>query len=307
MAAEISGRPTFEGAGDLSDDRWQQVEDIFHRAAELAPAARPVFLKQACGANESLRQEVESLLAHESEDGGTFVSPPGDPAPESIAHYRIIGKLGEGGMGVVYRAMDTKLGRNVAIKVLPAIFADDSGRMGRFQREAEVLAALNHPNIAAIYGVTESDDTHGLVMELVEGETLPVGLQLDTALRYAKQMAEALEYAHERGIVHRDLKPANVKVTPEGVVKLLDFGLAKAIEDPGPARGDPARPPATTLGATRVGVILELPPTCLPNKPVENPPTAAPISGRSAPYCMKCWRASGPSLVNRHRSVWQTC
>jgi serine/threonine protein kinase len=240
----------------LSDDRWQQIEDIFHRAAELAPAARPVFLRRACGANESLRREVESLLDHESEDGSTFVSPPGDAAPQTIAHYRITRKLGEGGMGVVYRAIDTKLGRNVAIKVLPAVFADDAGRMARFQREAEVVASLNHPNIAAIYGVAESEDTRGLVMELVEGEMLPIGLPVDTAMRYAKQIADALEYAHERGIVHRDLKPANIKLTSEGEVKLLDFGLAKAIEDLGPTRGDPASSPEMALGATRVGVIL---------------------------------------------------
>jgi serine/threonine protein kinase/Tol biopolymer transport system component len=236
----------------LSDSRWQRIEEIFHRAVELAPEARLAYLSKACGADQSLRQEVEALLAHESEDGSTFLGPPEERAPQSIAHYRITEKLGEGGMGVVYRAIDTKLGRNVAIKVLPAVFADDADRMTRFQREAEVLASLNHPNIAAIYGVAESEDARGLVMELVDGETLPVGLPLDIALRYAKQMAEALEYAHERGIVHRDLKPANVKVTAEGAVKLLDFGLAKAVEDPGPARGDPT----LTLGATRVGVIL---------------------------------------------------
>src|SRR5499425_1420779 len=150
---------------------------------------------------------------------------------QSIAHYRIISKLGEGGMGEVWRATDTKLNRDVAIKILPDAFAQDAGRMARFTREAEVLAALNHPNIAAIYGVEEG----ALVMELVEGETLadivkrgPVAL--DTALGYARQIADALEAAHEKGIVHRDLKPANVKVTPEGRVKVLDFGLAKIQE-----------------------------------------------------------------------------
>src|SRR5215467_12164433 len=143
----------------------------------------------------------------------------------SIAHYRIVSKLGEGGMGVVYRATDTKLNRDVAIKVLPETFAHDSGRMTRFQREAQVLASLNHPNIGAIYGVEE----RALILELVEGETLAGPLPLETALPIARQIAEALEYAHDKGIVHRDLKPANIKITPEGRVKVLDFGLAKAL------------------------------------------------------------------------------
>ncbi len=169
-----------------------------------------------------------------------------------LGPYEILAPIGAGGMGEVYRAQDTKLKRDVALKVLPEAFAQDPERMLRFQREAEVLASLNHPNIAHIYGVEQS----ALVMELVNGETLPGGLPLDIALNYAKQIAEALEYAHERGVIHRDLKPANVKVTPEGVVKLLDFGLAKAIEDPASAGDDPGKSPTLTLGATRVGVIL---------------------------------------------------
>src|SRR5499427_3452542 len=128
-------------------------------------------------------------------------------------------------MGEVYRAKDTKLKRDVAVKVLPEAFAADPERMARFQREAEVLAALNHSNIAQIYGVED----RALVMELVEGETLPCPLPVETALPYARQIADALEYAHERGVVHRDLKPANIKVPGEGIVKVLDFGLAKAL------------------------------------------------------------------------------
>jgi Tol biopolymer transport system component/predicted Ser/Thr protein kinase len=175
-----------------------------------------------------------------------------NPQIQSIAHYRITAKLGEGGMGEVYRATDTKLGREVAIKVLPESFAQDPGRMARFEREAQVLASLNHPNIAQIYGVED----RALVMELVEGETLAGPLRLETALDYARQVAQALEYAHERGVIHRDLKPANIKVTPEGTVKLLDFGLAKAIEDPRGTGEDPSQSPTLTLGATRMGVIL---------------------------------------------------
>src|ERR1700704_6408165 len=143
---------------------------------------------------------------------------------ETIAHYRITAKLGEGGMGAVYRATDTKLNRDVAIKVLPTAFAEDADRMTRFQREAQVLASLNHPNIAAIYGIEQG----AIVMELVEGEDLKGPVPVETAIAYARQIAIALEAAHEKGIIHRDLKPANIKVTPEGTVKLLDFGLAKA-------------------------------------------------------------------------------
>src|SRR5580700_11358730 len=131
-------------------------------------------------------------------------------------------------MGEVYRARDSRLKREVALKVLPEAFAADPARMARFQREAEVLASINHPNIAHLYGFEEQ----ALVMELVEGETLASPLPIATVLNYARQIAEALEYAHEKGVIHRDLKPTNIKVTPEGVVKLLDFGLAKAVDDP---------------------------------------------------------------------------
>jgi serine/threonine protein kinase len=168
-----------------------------------------------------------------------------------IGVYEILSPLGAGGMGEVYRARDIKLKRDVALKVLSDAFSSDPERMARFQREAEVLASLNHPHIAHLYGLEERT----LVMELVEGESLPCPLSLETALNYAKQIAEALEYAHERGVVHRDLKPANIKITPDGVVKVLDFGLAKAIDDPIPS-ADLSNSPTLTLGATRVGVIL---------------------------------------------------
>src|SRR5580704_9310941 len=169
-----------------------------------------------------------------------------------VGLYEILAAIGAGGMGEVYRARDSKLKREVALKVLPDSFASDPDRMARFQREAELLASLNHPRIATIYGVEE----HALAMELVEGEALASPLPIQTALEYARQIAEALEYAHERGVIHRDLKPANIKVTPEGTVKLLDFGLAKAVEDPAASRDDPEHSPTLTLGVTRVGVIL---------------------------------------------------
>src|SRR5215831_7305872 len=169
-----------------------------------------------------------------------------------LGSYEITAPIGKGGMGEVYRARDTKLKRDVALKVLPETFAGDYGRMLRFQHEAEVLASLNHPNIAHIYGVEEQ----ALVMELVEGDTLSGPPPIETVLLYARQIAEALEYAHERGVIHRDLKPANIKVTTEGMVKLLDFGLAKATEDPASASEDPSNSPTLTLGATSVGVIM---------------------------------------------------
>jgi serine/threonine protein kinase/Tol biopolymer transport system component len=154
-------------------------------------------------------------------------------AGTKLGPYQILAPIGAGGMGEVYRAKDTKLKRDVALKVLPSAFANDPERMARFQREAEVLAALNHPNIAAIYGIEQ----HALVMEFVEGENLKGPLPIATALNYARQIAEALEAAHEKNIVHRDLKPPNVKITPAGVVKVLDFGLAKATEQPADSDG----------------------------------------------------------------------
>jgi serine/threonine protein kinase len=173
--------------------------------------------------------------------------------PETIAHYRITAMIGSGGMGEVYRARDTKLGRDVAIKILPPAFASDANRMARFEREARVLASLNHPNIAHIYGVEE----RALVMELVEGQNPKGPMPFDEAWKIALQIADALEYAHDKGVVHRDLKPANVKVTPEGVVKLLDFGLAKAYSNqPDAASGDPSHSPTLTLGATVAGTIM---------------------------------------------------
>jgi serine/threonine-protein kinase len=181
----------------------------------------------------------------------------------SIAHYRITGKLGEGGMGEVYRATDTKLNRDVALKVLPDAFSRDPERMARFGREAQVLAALNHPNIAAIHGVEESGGKRALVMELVEGETLQDRIDrgpipLEEALPLARQMAEGLEAAHERGIIHRDLKPANVKTTAAGTIKILDFGLGKALEgDSGSgSSADLSQSPTMSAMATRAGVIL---------------------------------------------------
>jgi serine/threonine protein kinase/Tol biopolymer transport system component len=177
-----------------------------------------------------------------------------------LGPYEILSAIGAGGMGEVYRARDTKLGRDVAIKVLSEAFARDTDRMARFQREAKVLASLNHPNIATIYGLEDSGDTHALVMELVEGPTLADRIKqgpipVDEAIRIARQIADALEYAHERGIIHRDLKPANVKVTNDDAVKVLDFGLAKALEGD-PSSFDISTSPTISRMATMQGVLL---------------------------------------------------
>jgi len=177
-----------------------------------------------------------------------------------LGAYEVVAPIGAGGMGEVYRARDTRLDRTVAVKVLPRGFARDPERLGRFAREAKVLASLNHPNIASIYDFEDTDDVPGLVMELVDGPTLADDLSrsstpLIEALPIAKQICEALEYAHERGIVHRDLKPANVKITPDGTVKLLDFGLAKALHGE-IASPDPGNSPTITDIATRDGIIL---------------------------------------------------
>src|SRR5579863_3091544 len=181
-------------------------------------------------------------------------------AGAKLGHYEVLSLLGQGGMGEVYRARDTTLKRDVALKVLPAAFLRDHERMGRFQREAEVLASLDHPNIGHIHGIVDSEDSRTLVLALIEGPTLEdriaAGpLPLDEAVAISKQIIDALEYAHDRGVVHRDLKPANVKITPEGVVKVLDFGLAKVLEDDPPA-SSLANSPTLTLGHTRAGMIL---------------------------------------------------
>jgi eukaryotic-like serine/threonine-protein kinase len=254
----------------VNADSWRQAEECYHAALERPPHERAAFVAQACANNSELRREVESLLAHEGQadellesPAWNHVTPPdetGTMAPAALAAgsvlaaYRIVGKLGAGGMGEVYRATDPELQREVALKVLAPNFADDREWLSRFQREARVLASLNHPHIAAVYGLEESNGVRGIAMELVEGPTLAERIArkripVKEALAIAKQIAEALEYAHEKGIVHRDLKPANVKLRPDGVVKVLDFGLAK------PAISDEA--PTTT--ATRAGIIVGTP------------------------------------------------
>jgi serine/threonine protein kinase/Tol biopolymer transport system component len=234
----------------MTPERWQQVKAMLDAALEHSPGERAAYLDQVC-TEPSLRQEVESLLAREKRAEGFLEAPALEAVAKMLSEdqgesligrrmgsYQILSLLGAGGMGEVYRANDSKLGRDVAIKILPAVFVYDPERLARFQREARILASLNHPHIATIHGLEQCDGVHYLVMELVAGQTLAERIRagrvaVEETLRICCQIAEALEAAHEKGVIHRDLKPANVKVTPEGRVKVLDFGLAKAFADDG--------------------------------------------------------------------------
>ena len=218
-------------------ERFALIQELFHTARKLPLAERRDFLSDRCRQNDSLKQEIESLLAGDTQSSDSSVDSVAAPLSgisrgTRIGHYEVISLLGMGGMGQVYRAHDSILHRDIALKVLPPSFAIDAGRQSRLMREAQVLAALNHPNIAVIYGLEHSAGTLAFAMEIVPGETLAERIAggpipVPEALRIARQIADALEAAHERGIVHRDLKPANIKITPEGMVKVPDFGLAK--------------------------------------------------------------------------------
>src|SRR5262245_6428194 len=242
----------------MTPERWRQISAIYEGAVVRTGADRAAYLAEVCGADDGLRREVESLLAQ----GESFLARPlALPLGSRLGPYELIEVIGAGGMGVVYRARDLKLQRDVALKVLPEAVALDPDRIARFRREATVLAALNHPNIGAIYGLEDSGDVHALVLELVDGPTLADRtaqgpIPVDEALPIAEQIAEALEAAHEQGIIHRDLKPANIKLRPDGTVKVLDFGLAKAF-DPNPNASDASWSPTMTSPAvTRMGVIM---------------------------------------------------
>ena len=251
--------------------RRRQIDDVCHAALDLPEHERSAFLAAACKDDDELRQEVELLLSH-APRAERFLATPitavaaeiFDEEPEllvgrQIGPHRILSLLGAGGMGEVYRARDTKLGRDVAIKVVPNPLLALPGRLARFELEARVLATLNHPHIGAIYGLEEADGIRGLVLELVEGPTLGERLasgplSVREALELARQIAEALEAAHEKGVIHRDLKPANIKITHKGTIKVLDFGLAKvfATEE---SRDPSSNPPQITIDHSREGVI----------------------------------------------------
>jgi Tol biopolymer transport system component/tRNA A-37 threonylcarbamoyl transferase component Bud32 len=265
----------------MTPERWQRVEELYHAAYDRPSGERAAFLAEACREDQVLRRQVESLLNESSHDG--FLAAPTlgtaaelassirhtlpDMTGQSLGGYRLDALLGAGGMGEVYRSHDAKLGRDVAIKILPPAFTRHPDRLARFEREARMLAALNHPNICAIYGFEEADDVRFLVLELVEGTTLAHtlahaanlhqkggGLPLGQVLDVARQIAEALEVAHEKGIIHRDLKPANIKITPNGAVKILDFGLAKIVGGDGPSSDLSSAP--TGDGVRRAGPVI---------------------------------------------------
>ena len=255
----------------MTPERWQQVSRIYHDALARDFAERAAFLRDACHDDEALRQEVESLLAEPASAEDLLAAPALAMAPELVDDsaeptltgqrlgvYHILDLLGVGGMGQVYRARDTRLGRDVAVKVLPRLFSADPERLARFEREARLLASLNHPHIAAIYGFEQTGGVHALILELVEGPTLAERLQrgplpITEALRIARQIADALEAAHERRVIHRDLKPQNIKVKADGTVKVLDFGLAKAASA---AANEPDVWSTLHVDGTRDGIIL---------------------------------------------------
>ena len=238
----------------MTPERWQEVKDIFRSALEIEPARRAAFLDQACAGDELLRREVESLLrSHDESD--SFMETPALENTEAakmivgaqsklqpgqrVGHYEIVRLAGEGGMGEVYLAQDTKLGRKVALKFLPSFFTRDADRLRRFAQEARAASALNHPNIITIYEIPEANSTLMIAAEFVEGETLREHLiegrlNLDATLHTAIQIADALAAAHKAGIIHRDIKPENIMIRLDGYVKVLDFGLAKLIEPVSP-------------------------------------------------------------------------
>src|SRR5262252_849214 len=234
----------------LDKQRWEQVETLYHEALERPPDERAAFLADACADDSGLLREVEELLRYDPTEGGVMQDnalavaaqalEPNEfsqTAPQlfpgqGIGAYKILALLGRGGMGVVYRARDERLRRDVAIKVLPASFAHDADRLRRFEQEAHATSALNHPNILTIYDTGTHEGAPFIVAELLEGvelrDQLKEGaLPVRRALEYAQQIATGLAAAHEKGIVHRDLKPENLFVTKDGRVKIVDFGLAK--------------------------------------------------------------------------------
>ncbi len=267
----------------MDDQRWRRLEDLYHAARSLPAVARAEFLADECRGDESLRSEVESLLGQPdhtwvpAERGTRQDAPHLTMVGRRIGGYQINALIGAGGMGEVYRARDTRLGRDVAIKILPRAFASEPERMARFEREAQAVAALNHPHIVTIYSVEQADGQFFLTMELVEGrslaEALPKGgLPLDRLLQIAIPVAEAMAAAHHKGITHRDLKPANIMLgegEQDGRVKVLDFGLAKLADAPLSA-GLTALPTAPITGEGRIlGTVAYMSPEQAEGKPID--------------------------------------
>src|SRR5262245_52792808 len=249
----------------MESERWRRIERLYYTALERDATGREAFLIEACAGDDGLRREVESLLAvHERAEG--FMSAPaleiaarliaedqGQTTPgQMISHYQVLSLLGAGGMGEVYLAEDTRLGRKVALKLLPQIFTQDRERVLRFQQEARAASALNHPNILTIYEIGEFEGRHFIATEFIDGQTLRMlmnaRVKLRAALDVATQVASALAAAHEAGIVHRDIKPDNIMARRDGYIKVLDFGLAKLTERFSPDRTANADSDASTKG-----------------------------------------------------------
>src|SRR5262245_42998306 len=261
--------------------RWEQIKEVYDLALDLSRDEREIFLAEACAGDVDLRREVESLLAAH-DDAGTFLQSPAvevaayeivadeipPPAPQLIgrelANYRIVSLLGRGGMGEVYLAEDKRLRRKVALKLLPAQFTNEAERVRRFEREAAAASATNHPNILTIHEIGEVDGAHYIVSEFVEGETLRAlikrgRLGISEAIGIAEQVAGALGVAHEAGIIHRDIKPENVMVRPDGLVKVLDFGLAKLTERTTAASEVDSQAEQIARLSTEPGVVMGTP------------------------------------------------
>jgi serine/threonine protein kinase len=258
----------------MTPEQWEQISEIYHSALEIdSGERRAAFLERACAGDEFLRREVESLLAANSELGDFIAEPVvKDIAPmlavenspslsldgKSLGHYRIVSRIGLGGMGEVYLAKDSKLNRQVAVKTLPASFSSDPNHLRRFQIEAKAAATLNHPNVATIYSVEEIGNQPFITMEYVEGKSLDTfipasGLDLKTFLEWFVALADALSHAHEKGIIHRDIKPGNIMITAEGVPKILDFGLAQIDKSVAAAED------SSTLDMTEPGQVFGTP------------------------------------------------
>ena len=266
----------------MANPSWARVKEVLDAALDRPPLERTAFVLGMCGHDRALHAEVQSLLAA-MEQAGTFIEQPAlrsiaasagltasgtrdpvrrvlDPG-DSLGPYEVLEFLGAGGMGEVYRARDATLNRDVALKVRSESFEHDSDHLARFTREAHVLASLNHPNIAAIYGLEEANGVPALVLELVEGPTLADriaegAIPIDEALSIAAQIAEGLEAAHERGIIHRDLKPSNIKVRSDSTIKILDFGLAKVFDPSSSGAAVPAAATITSPDMTHAGMIF---------------------------------------------------
>src|SRR5262245_13466555 len=276
----------------MERDRWEQIERLYHAALERQPGAREAFLDEACASDEDLRREVAGLLACDVQSDSFIQSPAIEIAARAMADeplietsnkpagsliaasqigaYQLLSPLGRGGMGEVHLALDTRLGRKVAVKILPAEFITDDGRVRRFAQEARSASALNHPNIITIHEIgetsTESGSLRYIVTEYIEGETLrqrmarspQQRIEPPEAIDIALQIAAALSAAHEAGITHRDIKPENVMARRDGIIKVLDFGLAKLTEPAAPAI-DTQAPTLQRVTSTESGVVMGTP------------------------------------------------